>query len=74
MEESGKDYTEHSALTNFLETPDDGINRAIVFSNERELFTKKGVTLNQAHTLGINAKTPYPSLVGYREGQGSVLQ
>lgn len=41
---SGKDYTEHSALTNFLETPDYGINRAIVFSNKREIFTKKGVT------------------------------
>lgn len=41
---SGKDYTEHSALTNFLETPDYGINYAIVFSNEREIFTKKGVT------------------------------
>jgi predicted AAA+ superfamily ATPase len=41
---SGKDYTEHSALTNFLETPDYGINRAIVFSNKREIFMKKGVT------------------------------
>lgn len=41
---SGKDYTEHSALTNFLQTPDYGISRAIVFSNERETFTKKGVT------------------------------
>lgn len=41
---SGKDYTEHSALTNFLKTPDYGINRAIVFSNERETFMKKGVT------------------------------
>ena len=41
---SGKDYTEHSALTNFLETPDYGINRAVVFSNEREVFKKKGVT------------------------------
>ena len=41
---SGKDYTEHSALTKFLETPDYGINRAIVFSNEREIFMKKGVT------------------------------
>ncbi len=41
---SGKDYTEHSALTNFLETPDYGINRVIVFSNKREIFTKKGVT------------------------------
>lgn len=41
---SGKDYTEHSALTKFLETPDYGIERAIVFSNEREIFKKKGVT------------------------------
>ena len=41
---SGKDYTEHSALTNFLETPDYGIKRAIVFSYEREIFKKKGVT------------------------------
>ena len=41
---SGKDYTDHSALTNFLKTPDYGINHAIVFSNEREIFRKKGVT------------------------------
>lgn len=41
---SGKDYTEHSALTNFLKTPEYGINRAIVFSNEREIFMKKGIT------------------------------
>lgn len=41
---SGKNYTEHSALTNFLETVDYGINRAVVFSNEREIFKKKGVT------------------------------
>ena len=41
---SGKDYTAHSALTKFLETPDYGINHAIVFSNERKIFNKKGVT------------------------------
>ena len=41
---SGKDYTEHSALSNFLETPDYNITRAIVFSNEREIYKKKGVT------------------------------
>ena len=41
---SGKDYTEHSALTKFLETPEYGINRAIVFSNERQVYQKKGVT------------------------------
>ena len=41
---SGKDYKEHSALTNFLETPDYAIKRAIVFSNNREVFSRKGVT------------------------------
>lgn len=41
---SGKDYTEHSALTKFLNTPDYSIDRAIVFSNERKVFLKKGVT------------------------------
>ncbi|MGM9694801.1 MAG: ATP-binding protein [Alloprevotella sp.] len=41
---SGRDYTVHSALTKFLETPDYGIQRAIVFSNERKIFMKKGVT------------------------------
>lgn len=41
---SGKDYTEHSALTNFLQTPDYYINQAVVFSNEREIYTKNGVT------------------------------
>lgn len=41
---SGKNYTEHSALTKFLETPEYGITRAIVFSNEREIFNKKGAT------------------------------
>ena len=41
---SGKDYTEHSALSKFLEAPEYGIERAIVFSNEREIYNKKGVT------------------------------
>ena len=40
----GKDYTEHSALSKFLANPDYGINRAFVFSNEREIFKKKGAT------------------------------
>ena len=41
---SGKDYTEHSALTKFLETPEYGIDMAIVFSNEQQVYKKKGVT------------------------------
>lgn len=41
---SGKDYTEHSALTKFLDTPEYGIEHALVFSNERDVRQKKGVT------------------------------
>lgn len=41
---SGKDYTEHSALSKFLATPEYGVTRAIVFSNERQVCKKKGVT------------------------------
>ncbi len=41
---SGKDYTEHSALTKFLESPEYDIEKAIVFSNERRIYQKKGVT------------------------------
>lgn len=41
---SGKDFTAHSALTKFLGTPDYNIDRAIVFSNERTIYNKKGVT------------------------------
>ena len=41
---SGKDYTQHSALTKFVENPDYGIDRAIVFSNERTILKKRGVT------------------------------
>ena len=39
---SGKDYTEHSALSKFLENPDYGIDLAFVFSNERKIFNKRG--------------------------------
>jgi predicted AAA+ superfamily ATPase len=41
---SGKDYTVHSALDNFLSTPDYHIGEAVVFSNEREVKTVKGIT------------------------------
>ena len=41
---SGKDYTQHSALNNLLNTPDYGIGRAIVFSNERQIHSKNGIT------------------------------
>jgi len=41
---SGKDYTQHSALTKFLDTPEYGIDEAIVFSNERSVSKKGGIT------------------------------
>lgn len=41
---SGKDYTVHSALDRFLNLPDYPIRQAYVLSNEREVFTKKGIT------------------------------
>ena len=41
---SGKDYTTHSALNNFLNTPDYGIHHAVVLSNEREITVKGGIT------------------------------
>ena len=41
---SGKDYKQHSALTNFLKTPEYGIKKAVVFSNNREVSVKDGIT------------------------------
>ena len=41
---SGKDYTVHSALDNFLETPDYNIHHAVVLSNEREVNVRDGIT------------------------------
>lgn len=41
---SGKDYTVHSALDKFLAVKDYNIKRAYVLSNNREVFTKSGVT------------------------------
>jgi hypothetical protein len=41
---SGKDYKIHSALDNFLKVPDYHITKAVVLSNEREVFTENGIT------------------------------
>ena len=40
---SGKDYTVHSALDKFLNTPDYHIRNAVVLSNEREISAKNGI-------------------------------
>ena len=41
---SGKDYTVHSALDNFINTPDYNIHNAVVLSNVREVYQKDGIT------------------------------
>ena len=61
---SGKDYTQHSALTKFLDTPDYGIDRAIVFSNERKIFKRKGVTyLPIYYSMFFHSKLREESLI-----------
>ena len=40
---SGKDYSEHSALDNFLSTPDYNIKNAIAFSNAQEVYEDNGI-------------------------------
>lgn len=41
---SGKDYTVHSALDNFLKTPEYHIHEAVVLSNEQRVFQEGGIT------------------------------
>lgn len=41
---SGKDYTIHSALNRFLSIDEYNIKQAIVFSNEKNVFIKNGIT------------------------------
>ena len=41
---SGKDYKQHSALSKFLSMASYGIEKAIVFSNCREVYTQDGIT------------------------------
>lgn len=60
---SGKDYTEHSALTKFLDEPEYGITRAIVFSNEREICQKKGVTYMPIYYSMFLLNHPYDDTV-----------
>lgn len=41
---SGKDYTVHSALNNFMKNPDYNIQTGTVFSNERQVFQDGKIT------------------------------
>ena len=42
---SGKDYTVHNALNNFMNTPDYHIQKAVVLSNEREISVKTALLI-----------------------------
>lgn len=57
---SGKDYTEHSALSKFLQTPDYHISHAIVFSNERAVYQKNRVTYMPIYYCMFLQNTPRP--------------
>ncbi len=41
---SGKDYTVHSALSSFVSNADYNVKKAFVLSNNREVYTKNGIT------------------------------
>lgn len=58
---SGKDYTQHSALSKFMANPEYGIKRAIVFSNERTIYEKKGVTYLPIYYVMFIESKPEPS-------------
>jgi hypothetical protein len=56
---SGRDYTTHSALNNFLQTKDNNITRAFVLSNEREISEINGITyLPIYHIMHFSADAP----------------
>ncbi len=41
---SGKDYKRHIAIDRLIATPEYGIKKALVLSNERQVFTQDGIT------------------------------
>ena len=48
---SGKDYTKHSALDNFMKVPDYHISSALVLSDEREIKTKNNITYAPVYNI-----------------------
>ncbi|MCR5395599.1 MAG: AAA family ATPase [Bacteroidales bacterium] len=58
---SGKDYKVHSALDNFIKTPDYHINQAIVLSNNRTIYEEEGITyLPIYYTLCLQRNSASP--------------
>lgn len=56
---SGKNYTEHSALNYFLENKDYNVQKAYVFSNEREIKSKGKITYMPVYAMIILEKSVY---------------
>ena len=48
---SGKDYSVHSAIDRFVETPDYHVKQAFVVSNNREIATTDGITETPIYNL-----------------------
>lgn len=55
---SGKDYTQHSALTKFLNNPEYGIKKAVVLSNNREVSIKNGITYLPVYYIMFFSNSP----------------
>jgi predicted AAA+ superfamily ATPase len=55
---SGKDYTEHSALTKFLEEKEYNIHQAIVFSNEPMVYEENGIWYMPIYYIMFLQQTP----------------
>ena len=55
---SGKDYTEHSALTKFLEEKEYNIHQAIVFSNEPKVYEENGIWYMPIYYIMFLQQTP----------------
>lgn len=60
---SGKDYTVHSALNRFISTPEYGIKKAVVLSNEREVKVVDGITYQPIYYVMFYTSTKTDSII-----------
>ena len=60
---SGKDYTEHSALTKFLEEKEYNIHQAIVFSNEPKVYEENGIWYMPIYYIMFLQQTPSGDII-----------
>ncbi|MBR1514587.1 MAG: AAA family ATPase [Bacteroidales bacterium] len=60
---SGKDYYVHSALSNILAVKEYGIRQAFVLSNERQIYTKEGITYLPVYSVMFFKKNPMRKVI-----------